>query len=196
MEAKEVHLVDRFLDSTRLVATFLKMTGVDIIHRDLGKRVIIKRCIWSIFWMLLNIQSGIVKVIRRKVLELFIALLSSSSQLLSDGLLTDHLNEATMRLSHFIFETFTHYVLVFTIRPTLRRLLEQLEPVDAGLGRPSLSSVARYSIAILIFTFIIASAQNDFFGYRRYIYSLTFLLNNLDRFQYGYCSLLGGSTSK
>ena len=158
MGAKEVHLVDRFFHSTRFVVNFLKMTGVDLIHRNPTKKAIMKRWIWSGFWMVLNIQSGIVKVIRRKVLELFIALLSSSSQLLSDGLLTDHLNAAIMRLSHFIFETLTHYILVLRIRSTLGRLLEKLEPVDAGLGRPSLSSIARYSIASLIFTAIIARA--------------------------------------
>lgn len=119
------------------------MTGVDLIYRNKNKKIIINRWFWSGLWMLLNIQSGIVKLIRRKVLELFIVLLSTSSQLLSNGQLIDHLNEATMRLSHFIFETLTHFVLVFRIRLTLRRLFEKLESVDAGLGRPSLSSIER-----------------------------------------------------
>jgi len=131
METKEVYLVDRFLYSIRFVDIFLKMTGVDLILRNKNKKVIITCWFWSGLWMLFNIQSGIVKLIRRKVLELFIVLLSSSSQLLSNGQLTDHLNEAIMRLSHFIFETLTQFVLVFRIRPTLRRLFEKLESVDA-----------------------------------------------------------------
>ncbi len=103
METKEVYLVDRFLYSIRFVDIFLKMTGVDLILRNKNKKVIITCWFWSGLWMLFNIQSGIVKLIRRKVLELFIVLLSPSSQLLSNGQLIDHLNEAIMRLSHLIF---------------------------------------------------------------------------------------------
>lgn len=145
-------LAVRFLNSIRDVAIFLKITGVDLVHQKGTNTTMMKYWIWSGFWLLLNTQSGIFIIIRRRVLELLIALLSSSAQLLSEGRLTDHLNEVTFRISAFIFETLTHYVLVWRIRPTLRSLIEVLEHVDLKLGRPNLSPVWQNSIAGLIFT--------------------------------------------
>ncbi len=154
-EELQIDLSDRFIHSIRYVNEFLKMTGVDLIPRNLTKKNLIRRWIWSGFWMLLNTQSGIFIIIRRKSVEMIITLLSSSALLLSDGRLTDHLNEAIMRFSTFIFETFTHYDLVWSIRPILRRFFDKLAFIDAELGRPSLSSIRDLSIASLVFTLLI-----------------------------------------
>ncbi len=153
MEKEEISLRSRFLYAIRHVNIYLKLTGVDLNyqHGERGYKTA-QRWIWGGFWLFSDTQSGIFIAIRRKTLEKLIALFSSSAQLLIDGQLMDHLNDALMSSSDFFFENGIHYILVWTIRSTLSRFFYALEPVDARLRRPKLDIIEPCSIACLMFT--------------------------------------------
>lgn len=144
----------RFLHSIRYVDLLLRATGVNLLQRNpKQKYLMVWQWIWSIFWLLLNTQSGILVLIHRRVLNAWIRLFSSySGELLSERQFIIYLVEIMMRLTTFISETLTHYALVLTISSTLKRFFMILEPVDLQLGRPCLSSIRRYSIGSMIFT--------------------------------------------
>lgn len=156
METEKISLRNRFLYAIRYVNIYLKLAGVDLTHPN-GERCYktAQRWIWSGFWLFSDTESGIFIAIRRKTLEKLIALFSSSAQLLIDGQLMDHLNDALMSLSDFFFENGIHYILVCTIRSSLTRFFDALEPVDTRLRRPKLNIIEFYSIACLIFTALI-----------------------------------------
>lgn len=166
MTAEEGVLRNRFLRAIRYVDIFLRLTGVDLVYHNKKRFSKALRWIWSGLWLLLDGQSGIFITIQKHTMEKLIALFSSSAQLLIDGRLMDHLNDTLMRLSDLFFEMFTHYVLVLTIRPTLGRFFDSLEPIDNRLSRPNLSSIRMYSIACLIFTAWIVCCV--FYSYSRF----------------------------
>lgn len=153
----EITLRKRFLHAIRYVDIFLKFTGVDLVYHKEKRSFKALRWVWRGLWLFLDTQCGIFITIRKNTTEKLIALFSSSAQLLIDGKLMDHLNDALMRLSDLIFETSTHFVLVWTIRPTMSRFFNALEPIDAWLNRPSFYSIWMYSIVCCIFTACIVS---------------------------------------
>lgn len=163
MAAEEGTLRNRFLHAIWYVDIFLKLTGVHLVYRHEKRLCKALRWIWGGLWLLLDAQSGIFITIRKHTLEKLIELFSSSAQLLIDGKLMDHLNDALMRLSDLFFEMFTHYVLVFTIRATLGRFFDALEPIDSRLNRPNLSSIRIHSIVGLIFTAWIVCFNSHWF---------------------------------
>ncbi len=91
------------------------------------------------------LQSGIFILIRRGVVNDLVELFSLAQ--LNNVKLT-----TLMRLTTFICETLTHWILVLTISPTLSTFLKTLEQVYCKLGRPCLSSIRQYSIGSFIFT--------------------------------------------
>ena len=150
-------LREQFIDSARCVHVFLKATGVFLtnqtdvkISQDVIRRRKILRCLWSWFWLLLNTQSGVYIFARRGFKHVYKLLFDSNA--LMGGMLTEQLNGALMRASAFIFETITHYLLVFSIKSTLKRFFATLEPIYCQLGSPNIKRIRIYSTACLFFT--------------------------------------------
>lgn len=144
----------RFLSSIHPVDFILRATGVHLIGpqtNSSGKCAAYRQWIWSFFWLLMNTQSGIFILIRRGVLNDLVELFSLA-QLLNNVKLTERLITTLMRLTTFICETLTHWILVLTVSSTLSTFLKTLEQVDCELGRPCLSSIRQYSIGSIIFT--------------------------------------------
>lgn len=152
-------LRQQFCHSARAFVVFLNCTGVYLFYPDLKapassqntlKLKKLLQWIWSWFWLLLNTQSGLFIFARRGYKYVFNILFDS--KLLVGGMLTEQLNGAIMRVSALTFETLTHYMLIFSIRPTMRRFFVTLEPVYRELRSPDLLRVRLLSNICLIFT--------------------------------------------
>lgn len=151
--ASVLALRDRFLVSIHPVDRFFRFTGLELLGTDDPSEEKSKKrkwnTFWIVFWLLFNTESGIYIFFKRATLHIF-NLLFAFEELRKHGKLTEDINAALMRLAAFVFETSTHFVLVLTIRPTLKRLIDTLEPVDRHLGRPDLSAINRCSKASVV----------------------------------------------
>lgn len=71
--------------------------------------------------------------------------------------LAGEITNALIRVSALVIDTVTHIVLMLTIWPTIKSLLNILESVDSDLKRPSLLRVYRISLVGLIYSMIMVS---------------------------------------
>lgn len=161
-DLQKKHISDIFLrGAARPLQLFLLATGVPLMVTSptvttisnnkwsLAKKILFG--LWSAFWLMLNIQSGIYTFVRRAINISFQAL--SRVDKLSGSELTENFTTALFSSTSFLVETSTHFMLVLTIRSTLTRFCFALEPIDRLLGSPSLTGVRRGSLAALAFIF-------------------------------------------
>lgn len=135
-----------YLSALSPLSFFLILTGVFLQQSD-SKRKRYLFILWSFFWLTLGIQSNAFIFIKRSQLQAIF----SFQEISVDGLIRRLVN-VLFRLNGCIFDTFIHYYLIVTIRPTVMLFLEALESIDCDLKSPTLSPrVKRLSLIGLLY---------------------------------------------
>lgn len=148
-ENMEVPLKVRFLNSALPpLHFFLKLTGVPLDQRrDLTwKSRLISS--WSIFLLVLCIQSNIYITTKRS--PIFSGYFSSLQNVHN---FVPGLANNMIRLSSLAVDTLVHITIVFNIGPRIELFLETLESVDYVLKRPNFFQIRRVSSMGLVYMF-------------------------------------------
>ena len=138
----QVPLQNEFLKALGPFNSLLRAMGVDLQLIPSTKSIKIR----AGFLLALHIQSEIFMFIRRGCLP-FIQLMFNAEQLLIDGTLTETFNSALFRITYATTEALSHSMLLFTIRPTLRRFFSTLTRSVEPHFDPS--RIRLYSVAAL-----------------------------------------------
>lgn len=142
-------------------------------------------CLWIVFWLILNTQSGAYMFIHRVVVVAFQVIGANN---LTSKVLTETFTLTLIRSTSFVTETSTHFMLVLTIRSTLTRFCLYLEPIDHLLGRPPLTGVRKSSVAALAFIFYTVYQPSKYFPSLKYFYNIVYS-------QHGFYHIVGASPS-
>ena len=127
-------LRERFLRSSWILTFILAGSGINLITPNR------KRMFWVILLLLVDVQCDFFVFIKRAASSLVSLFLNTSSRHFMDDFII-----VIYRLKYFI-DTFNHFLLVFTLRPLLNSIWNELEQLDDQLGRPDLNRIRRYAI--------------------------------------------------
>lgn len=148
-----ISLQDRFLKSALPpLSNLLNATGICFDRQFDSKCSRLLARFWAFFcFFFLFHCNAMVTVKRTPLLNDFTNVVQNSHNLAGE------ITNALIRVSALVIDTVTHIVLMLTIWPTIKSLLNILESVDSDLKRPSLLRVYRISLVGLIYSMIMVS---------------------------------------